>query len=110
MKNSKPKLFKKMAGTPKKSPKEFSDEFTAKVKAQLDKLRLDPSQIAQVHQNFRRVTNQFDTPGPEMKQILDFNIPHDDYPVPVRLYVPHNANEDSGPCFIYLHGGVCGLA
>ena len=51
------------------------------------------------------MTNQFDTPGPEMRKIHDFNVPHEDFPVPVRLYVPHNASEEPGPTFIYFHGG-----
>ena len=112
MKNSKPKLVKKLDRKSKKKSKEigdevreFADEVTGKVKEQLDKLRLDPSQIAEIHKNFRRVTHQFDVPGPEMREILDFNIPHDDYPVPVRLYLPVNASEEPGPCFIFLHGG-----
>ncbi len=89
----------------KKKPKEFADEVTAKMKMQLEKLRIEPAQISEIHQNIRRMTNQFDTPGPEMKQIIDFNIPDDEDPVPVRLYVPYNASEEPGPCLIYLHGG-----
>lgn len=85
--------------------KEFADEVTAKMKVQLEKLRFEPNQIADIHQNIRRMTNQFDIPGPEMKRIIDFNIDQDDEVVPVRLYIPHNASEEPGPCLIYLHGG-----
>ena len=81
------------------------DEMTAKMKARLEKLKFEPDQIADIHNNIRRMINQFDTPGPDMKRIVDFNVPHEDYPVPVRLFVPHNASEEPGPCFIYLHGG-----
>ncbi len=88
-----------------KYTREFADEISAKMKAQLEKFRFEPTQVADIHNNLRRMTNQFDTPGPEMRKIHDFNVPHEDYPVPVRLYVPHNASEEPGPCFIYLHGG-----
>jgi len=90
---------------PKKNAKEFADEVSAKMKAQLEKFRFEPTQIADIHNNLRRMTNQFDTPGPEMRKIYDFNVPHEDYPVPVRLYIPHNASEEPGPTFVYLHGG-----
>ncbi len=88
-----------------KYTREFADEVTAKMKAQLEKFRFEPTQIADIHSNLRRMTNQFDTPGPEMRKIHDFNVPHEDFPVPVRLYVPHNASEEPGPTFIYFHGG-----
>ena len=64
--------------------KEFADEVTAKMKVQLEKLRFEPTQIGDIHQNIRRMTNQFDIPGPEMKRIIDFNIDQDDEAVPVR--------------------------
>ena len=77
------------------------------MKAQLEKFRFEPTQVADIHNNLRRMTNQFDTPGPEMRKIHDFNIEDEvyDVPVPVRLYVPHNASEEPGPTFIYIHGG-----
>lgn len=81
------------------------DDMTAKVKAQIEKFKFEPKNIADIHQNIRRMTNQFDTPGPNMKEVVDFNVPRDDYPIPVRLFVPFNASEEPGPCFIYLHGG-----
>jgi acetyl esterase len=40
-----------------------------------------------------------------MREVEDFNIPNGDYPVPVRLYVPHQASQEHGPTFVYLHGG-----
>jgi len=97
--------MRKTEKKPKKNAKEFADEVSAKMRAQLEKFRFEPTQIADIHSNLRRMTNQFDTPGPEMRKIHDFNVPHEDFPVPVRLYVPHNASEEPGPCFIYFHGG-----
>jgi acetyl esterase len=90
-----------------KYTREFADEISAKMKAQLEKFRFEPNQIADIHSNLRRMTNQFDTPGPEMRAIHDFNIEDETYDavVPVRLYVPHNASEEPGPTFIYFHGG-----
>jgi len=88
-----------------KYTREFADEVTAKMKAQLEKFKFEPTQVADIHSNIRRMTNQFDTPGPEMRKTHDFNVPHEDFPVPVRLYVPHNASEEPGPTFIYFHGG-----
>ena len=89
----------------KKNPKDIADEVTAKMRAHFDKLKFEPDQIADIHNNIRRMINQFDVPGPAMKQVVDFNIPNDDFPVPVRLFIPHNASEEPGPCFIYFHGG-----
>ena len=90
-----------------KYTREFADEISAKMKAQLEKFRFEPTQVADIHNNLRRMTNQFDTPGPEMRKIQDFNIEDEAYdvPVPVRLYVPLNASEEPGPTFIYFHGG-----
>ena len=88
-----------------KYTREFADEVSAKMKAQLEKWKFEPTQIADIHSNLRRMTNQFDTPGPEMRKIHDFNVPDEDYPIPVRLYIPHNASEEPGPTFIYFHGG-----
>jgi len=87
--------------------REFADEISAKMKAQLEKFKFEPTQVADIHNNLRRMTNQFDTPGPEMRKIQDFNIEDEAYdvPVPVRLYVPLNASEEPGPTFIYFHGG-----
>ena len=90
-----------------KYTREFADEISGKMKAQLEKLRFEPTQIADIHNNLRRMTNQFDTPGPEMRKVHDFNIEDEEYDavVPVRLYVPHNASEEPGPTFMYFHGG-----
>ena len=85
----------------KKTPKDFADEL----RAQFDALKFKPDQIYTIHNNIRRLTNQFDLAGPEMRKIKDFNVPQDDYPVPVRIYVPHNSSEQAGPTLIYLHGG-----
>ena len=90
-----------------KYTREFADEISAKMKAQLEKFKFEPTQLADIHNNLRRMTNQFDTPGPDMRKVEDFNVEIDDshLPVPVRLYVPHNASEGPGPTFIYFHGG-----
>lgn len=85
--------------------KEFAEEMGEKFRVQMEKLKPEPDQIYQIHNNMRRMTNQFDTPGPEMRQVVDFNVPGEEYDVPVRLYVPHQACEGPGPTFIFLHGG-----
>jgi len=84
-----------------KSPKEFFEALSERAQSFMP----DPSQIYEIHHNIRRMTNQFDQAGPSMKEVRDFNVPNGDFPVPVRLYVPHQASEDPGPTFIYLHGG-----
>ncbi len=90
-----------------KPPKiNIAEEF----KAQVDKLKsarenISGFQINNFHQSFRRLTNQFDTPGPKMANITNFNIPDDHRAVPVRLYEPFNASQEPGPTLIYLHGG-----
>ncbi len=88
-----------------KRPKDFAEEIADKLRLQMDKLKPAPDQIYQIHHNIRRMTNQFDTAGPDMRRVVDFNVPNDEFPVPVRLYVPHQASEEAGPTLIYLHGG-----
>jgi len=88
-----------------KRPKDFAEELADKFREQMGRLKPGPDQVYQIHHNIRRMTNQFDTPGPEMRRIVDFNVPNGDFPVPVRLYVPHHASEAAGPTLIYLHGG-----
>jgi len=91
----------------KKTPREIAEEVSERLRAQWEKMKPEPDQVYQIHHNIRRMTNQFDTPGPDMRQVIDFNIPDDDsdIPVPVRLYIPHQASETPGPTFVYLHGG-----
>ncbi|MGB0907651.1 MAG: alpha/beta hydrolase [Maricaulaceae bacterium] len=84
-----------------KTPKEFFEAMSERAQ----RLKPDPDQIFEIHHNIRRMTNQFDQEGPEMKLVKDFNVPNGDFPVPVRLFVPHQASEEPGPTFIYLHGG-----
>lgn len=96
-----------------KSPKDFissinfksPSEFVNAMKDQVERLKPDADQVYAIHSSIRRMTNQFDTPGPDMKEVRDFNVPRSEYPVPVRLYIPHQAKEDAGPTLIYLHGG-----
>lgn len=73
--------------------------------AQIEKLKPKPDQIYSVHNKIRNLTNKFDAPGPEMRDVLDFDVPHQEHSVPVRLYIPKNAAREQGPCLVYLHGG-----
>ncbi len=89
-----------------KTPRNIADDL----RAQIEKLKsfrdhATNFQINNFHQNFRRLTNQFDTPGPKMQNIVNFNVPDERFPVPVRLYEPFNASQEPGPTLIYLHGG-----
>jgi len=43
-----------------------SNNFADRVKISLDKLKPGPEQIYNIHNNLRRMINQFDSPGPEM--------------------------------------------
>lgn len=72
---------------------------------QLAKFKFEPDQINLFQENFRRVTNQFDTPGPRMARTEDFNVGEGEEAIPCRLYIPYGADEPSGPCLIYIHGG-----
>jgi acetyl esterase len=85
--------------------KEFAEDMAEKLRAQMERMKPEPDQIYQIHHNMRRMTNQFDAPGPDMRRVIDFNVPAPDEDVPVRLYVPHQASEEAGPCLLYLHGG-----
>ncbi len=75
------------------------------LRAQMEKLKIRPDQVYAIHNKIRRLTNRFDMPGPDMREVLDFDVPDDHFPVPVRLYVPKGASRGPGPCLIYLHGG-----
>jgi len=88
------------------NPKEFADN----IRERFEKLKFDPDTVYTIHNNIRRLTNQFDHPGPKMQDTLDFNVPGDPEcegfcDVPVRLYIPYGASETAGPTLIYLHGG-----
>lgn len=84
-----------------KKPQSILDSL----KAQFEKAKPTAEQVYAIHNNIRQLTNQFDSPGPTMKSVKNFNVPHGDFPVPVRLYEPYGASEDPGPTLIYLHGG-----
>ncbi len=75
------------------------------LRSQFDKLKIKPDQIYTIHNNIRTLTNRFDAPGPDMREVQDFDVHHEKFPVPVRLYVPVGASKGPGPCLIYLHGG-----
>lgn len=75
------------------------------LKLQLEKLKPKPDQIYSIHNKIRTLTNKFDAPGPDMREVLDFDVPHAEHSVPVRLYIPKGASRGVGPCLIYLHGG-----
>jgi len=71
-----------------------------------ERLKADPEQILAIHNNIRKMTKQFDIPGPKMARIEEFDVPSEEAPVPVRLYVPHAADMDEAvPTFLFLHGG-----
>lgn len=74
-------------------------------KLQLEKMKIKPDQIYSIHNKIRTLTNNFDAPGPEMRDVFDFDVHHEHFPVPVRLYVPKGASKEAGPCLVYLHGG-----
>ena len=84
-----------------KTAKEFAEDL----RVQFEKAIPKPHQIYSIHNKIRNLTRTFDAPGPEMREVLDFNIPHDHFPVPVRLYIPNGASKGIGPCLVYLHGG-----
>ncbi len=89
-----------------RSPKDIADELKEQIRKFKDaRDNASNSQIGSLHQNFRRLTNQFDAPGPRMRNIVNFEIPDERFPVPVRLYEPYNASKNPGPTLIYLHGG-----
>ncbi len=75
------------------------------LRAQMDKLKIKPDQVYSIHNKIRTLTNRFDMPGPDMREVLDFDIHHEKFPVPVRLYIPKGASRGPGPCLVYLHGG-----
>jgi len=85
--------------------KELAEDMADRLRLQMEKLKPEAEQVYQIHHNIRRMTNQFDTPGPDMRRVIDFNVPAEGEDVPVRLYIPHQASEEPGPTFIYLHGG-----
>ena len=94
-----------------KIAREFAEDMSERMRVQMEKFRPAPEKVYQIHHNIRRMTNQFDVPGPDMHKVLNFNVKGktsgdiaiDD--IPVRLYIPHQAGEAPGPCLIYLHGG-----
>ena len=75
------------------------------LRAQLEKLKPSHDKIYAIHNKIRTLTNNFDAPGPDMREVLDFDVPHKHHSVPVRLYIPNGAARETGPCLIYLHGG-----
>jgi len=89
----------------RRTAKDIAEEMSEKMRMQFEKFKFEPTQVADIHNNLRRMTTQFDMPGPAMKRVVDFNVPGDDFPVPVRLYIPHSVSDELGPTFIYFHGG-----
>jgi acetyl esterase len=77
----------------------------------MDRMRFDPNNINIFHDNFRKLTRQFDSDGPDMFRMRDFFVPAretegESFPqVPVRLYEPHGLLEEIGPTLLYIHGG-----
>ncbi len=85
--------------------KEFAEDMGEKLRSQMEKLKPEPDAFLNAHNNVLRVTNQFEMPGPDMRRVINFNVPGPEEDIPVRLYVPHQASEEPGPTMIYLHGG-----
>ena len=89
----------------------WTDDFGSAMRERLDRFRFDPNNINIFHDNFRKLTRQFDTDGPDMFRIRDFFVPARqdgdvEHPqVPVRLYEPHSLVEEVGPTLLYIHGG-----
>lgn len=82
-----------------------ADEKPSLFQQQLAKFKFEPDQIDVFQENFRRVTNQFDKPGPRMANTENFNVGEGENAIPCRLFVPFGADEPHGPCLIYFHGG-----
>ena len=98
-------LIKKRSkdGSKKDKP---AKERRSKERRSKDRFKADPEQIRAIHDNIRKMTKQFDIPGPKMARIEEFEVPREGSPVPVRLYVPHAAETDEPvPTFLFLHGG-----
>ena len=91
------KRKKDSAATDKDKPSFFEQ--------QLAKFKFEPDHINSFQESFRRVTNQFDTPGPRMERTVNFNVGEGEAAIPCRLFVPFGAEDPSGPCLIYFHGG-----
>lgn len=81
------------------------DEKPSIFQQQLAKFKFEPDQINLFQESFRRVTNQFDTPGPRMARTENFNVGEGENAIPCRLFVPFGADEPGGACLIYFHGG-----
>ena len=71
----------------------------------LEDLKPEKLSAQAVHHTFRRLTRQFDEPGPKMKAVTDISISGLEGDIPVRLYTPHGAVTEGGPTLVYLHGG-----
>ncbi len=84
-----------------KTAKDFAEDL----RAQFEKIVPNADQVSTIHSKIRGLTRKFDTQGPEMREVFDFDIPHEHHPVPVRIYVPNAASKTTGPCLIFLHGG-----
>lgn len=84
-----------------KTPRDFAEDM----KAYLERLKPNADNFSTFHQNFRRVANQFDSPGPAMRNVTNFNVPGRPLDIPVRLYEPMNASKSAGPTLVFLHGG-----
>ena len=71
----------------------------------LDDLRPEKLSVQALHQTMRRMTRQFDEPGPKMKAVTDISFPGPTGDIAARLYTPHGAVTEGGPTLVYLHGG-----
>lgn len=89
----------------RKEAAQADQDKTSLFQQQLAKFKFEPDQINAFQDGFRRVTNQFDTPGPRMARTDNFNVGEGEDAIPCRMFVPFGADEIKGPCLIYFHGG-----
>jgi len=91
-----------------KRPVEILEGFKDHIdgfRPQFEKLKPEKLSAKAIHQTMRRMTRQFDEPGPKMKAISDLSIPGPMGDMSARLYCPHGAMSDGGPTLVYFHGG-----
>jgi len=69
------------------------DEKPSIFQQQLAKFKFEPDHINAFQESFRRVTNQFDTPGPRMARTENFNVGEGEAAIPCRLFVPFGVDE-----------------
>lgn len=89
----------------RKADDAIEEERPSTFQQRLARFKFEPDQINVFQESFRRVTNQFDTPGPRMARTENFNVGEGQAAIPCRLFVPFGVDKPNGPCLIYFHGG-----